>query len=295
MTTEQQQAGEQAQGNGGAQADRRLHVTFFFDEYAKQLDRKELTLSDLCDLIQIKRATKKSGLPWLKLGTFGDKKTSKGSLRHDDNVISISGIEGDYDLETISFQEAAARIEAAHLCALIYTSPNHSPERPRWRILCPTSCDLPPQERGKLLNRLNGLFCGGFSGESWTLSQSYYFGRVGGNPAHTAECFDGEYIDLRHDLDAGAIGKQDNSKAKSNGGGSALGIEAHLARLGDGPGLDGFHKPLRDAIAAYVAIHGANFDREAVEVATARTHRSRTEKQTPRLSERRQTSGRSHR
>ena len=60
-----------------------------------------------------------------------------------------------------------------------------------------------------MMARLKRLFGGVFSGETWTLSQAYYFGSVNGNPAHRCEYYGGDYIDLRDDLDAGALGKSD--------------------------------------------------------------------------------------
>lgn len=42
--------------------------------------------------------------------------------------------------------------------------------------------------------------------ESFALSQAFYFGAVASNPDHRAEIIEGDFIDLRDDLDAGAIG-----------------------------------------------------------------------------------------
>ena len=113
------------------------------------------------------------------------------------NVVSISGIEADYDGEEISFEEATKIVEAARLSALLYTSPSHTEEKPRWRVLCPTSRDLPPEQRAKLVARLNGIFGGVFAPESFTLSQSYYYGSVNYNAEHCAVIVDGDCIDLR--------------------------------------------------------------------------------------------------
>lgn len=40
-------------------------------------------------------------------------------------------------------------------------------------------------------------------------------------------------------------------------GAAAGGFDCHLSRIGDHPGGEGFHAPLRDAAASYVATHGA--------------------------------------
>jgi hypothetical protein len=62
--------------------------------------------------------------------------------------------------------------------------------------------------RYQLLGRANGLYGGVFSGESFTVSQGFHFGSVNNNPAHRVEIVEGDYIDLRPDLDATAIGKR---------------------------------------------------------------------------------------
>jgi len=99
-------------------------------------------------------------------------------------VLAISGIEADYDGEAMPFDDAVEVLTKAGVSAILYTSPSHTEDTPRWRVLCPTSRELPPERRDKLMGRLNGLFRGCFSGESWTLSQSYYFGSVNSNPSH---------------------------------------------------------------------------------------------------------------
>ena len=210
-----------------------IHVTFFRDAFAKTLSTKDMTLEALRDLILATTASEKGKLPWLKLAVFGEKKSDKGSLRHDANVITISGIELDYDGEKMSFNEAVDIAEGQRLWALLYTSPRHTAGKPRWRILLPTSRALPPEMRKKLVMRVNGLYGGIFSQESFTLSQAYYCGSVNSNPEHRAEvarsCIihggTGKVIDFPrridecNDLDAGALGK--SGKPKPNGAGGA--------------------------------------------------------------------------
>jgi Primase C terminal 2 (PriCT-2) len=185
---------------------RLIRTTFFRNKSAAKLTAGDMSLEELRELILGTNAATKDKLPWLKFATFGDNKSDKGSLCHDANIISISGIEADYDGEEISFEEAVAFIKRHHLLALIYTSPSYTREKPRWRVLCPTSRDLPPEERAKLLARLNGIFGGVFAPESFTLSQSYYYGSVNNNVEHRAAIVEGDCIDLRCDLDNGAIG-----------------------------------------------------------------------------------------
>src|SRR5262245_27759743 len=185
-----------------------FHVTFFKDEFAKTYTTDVLTLGEVQELMLATTAPTKKGLPWFKLARFGDKRNDKsGSLRHDANVLAISGVEGDYDGEEVSIDQAVAILNGAGVWGIICTSPSHKKDAPRWRVICPTSEELPPTERAKLLARVNGLLGGILAGESFTLSQSYYYGRVGNNPDHRCEIVSGDFIDERADLDAGALGK----------------------------------------------------------------------------------------
>jgi hypothetical protein len=133
-------------------------------------------------------------------------------------MLAITGIEADYDGEKITVAEAVEKLEKAGIVAMVYTSPSHTEAAPRWRVICPTSRELTPDQREKLMGRLNGLFGGVFSGESWTLSQSYYYGSVNHNPAHRVELIAGTPIDLHDDLDEIWMGKPNTSTTtKVNG------------------------------------------------------------------------------
>ncbi len=84
---------------------------------------------------------------------------------------------------------------------LVYTSPSHTPERPKWRILLPCSAAMEPARRGQLLGFVAGLFhvrygADIFDPASWTASQSYYYGCIHGHEAqHRVELIDGEAVD----------------------------------------------------------------------------------------------------
>jgi AAA domain/Primase C terminal 2 (PriCT-2) len=186
---------------------RKIEVTFFPNQSAQSQRRQSMTLPELRGLIQNTTKPAKDKLPWLKLATFGDKRSEKNCLRHNANVLLITGIELDYDGEWMTLDAAIEIAERGRLKTLIYTSASYSDATPRWRILLPTSKPLAPGEREKLCARVNGLYGGIFESESFTLSQSYYFGAVGKNPNHRAVVTEGDYIDLRRDLDAGALGK----------------------------------------------------------------------------------------
>jgi hypothetical protein len=137
-------------------------------------------------------------------------------------MLSISGVEADYDGEKISFDEAVEILEKAGIEAIVYTSPSHMREGhgPRWRILCRLSKEYPPEHREHFLNRLAGLFRDGnvtvLAPESWTPSQAYYFGAVDYNPEHRVKLIEGEELDELDDLDLIALGKPAGDKAGDN-------------------------------------------------------------------------------
>jgi hypothetical protein len=193
-----------------------VRITFFPDFAAATKREEAVCLRDLADRIAATSAASKGELPWLKLATFGDLRSDKNSLRCNANVLTISGVEADYDQERVSFNDAVAILAEAGVKAIVYTSPSHTAATPRWRALCPLSKPIPPEQRDRYMARLNGVFSGIIAPESWTLSQSYYFGSVDHNQDHRVEQIEGTPIDLLDELDARAIGKPENS-----GGGKA--------------------------------------------------------------------------
>lgn len=167
-------------GNSGC--DLPLAVSIFADVKAQRIEPNHLSLRQLQDRLNSTTARDKAALPLVKLATFGDAKTDKGSLRHDANLLRVSGVEGDYDAGAVSPQDAAERLRQAGIAALIYTTPSHTAEAPRWRVLAPLSRPVAPAERETLCARLNGALGGILAAESFTPSQSYYFGGLAERP-----------------------------------------------------------------------------------------------------------------
>lgn len=192
-----------------------LRVTLFPDHKAQSKGELATTLRALCARIRDTRAASKGALPWLKLAEFGNDRTDKGSLRHDANMLAITGVEGDYDGQQLTMDRARRILMARRVAAVLYTSPSHRPEAPRWRILCPTSRAMPPEDRTRLLERMNGMFVGALSPESWTLSQSYYYGAIHGAEHHEVITVEGRCIDAADDLDADALGKPVKAKPEA--------------------------------------------------------------------------------
>jgi predicted P-loop ATPase len=144
----------------------------------------------------------KKACPLMKLATFGDRANAQGSLRHDDNVELVYGVEGDYDANEVTPAEGARRLREAGVRAVIYTSATHgvackkNPKGgPRWRVLAPLSGPVAPELRAELVSTLNGALGGILGGESWTLSQTFYFGQVA-DVAYEVHDIEGESLDL---------------------------------------------------------------------------------------------------
>jgi hypothetical protein len=76
-------------------SDVQVPVTFFSDYAARSKTEARVTLSVLAHRIAKTTAPEKEKLPWLKLARFGQVATPQGSLRHNQNVLGISGVEGD--------------------------------------------------------------------------------------------------------------------------------------------------------------------------------------------------------
>jgi hypothetical protein len=203
-----------------------LTVTVFPTRGARQKKEMTLPLADLAAWIKDQRAASKDGLPWIKLATFGPDKTPKKSLRHNANVRTVTGLEADYDKGQMTPEAARDALEKAGVAGLVYTTPSHSPDAPRWRVLAPFSGPLPPEAREDLMARLNGILGGTLDKASFTLSQSYYGGNVeGGTPVETF-LVDGEAIDTVDGLPPiykdGESVKRERRAASGEGEGLAL-------------------------------------------------------------------------
>lgn len=188
--------------------DRAIVVTTFADAEARTAKRHRVTLRSQAANIAARRASRKDRLPWLKLAAFGDRPSRKGSLRHNANVIAIDGVEGDHDAGTLTPAEAAERLRAAGLAALIHTSPSHTPKSPRWRVLAPLSRSMSPEHRERLVARLQGVLGGALQPESFALSQSFYYGGVDGGAVPETILIDGAGLDTLDGLDSGALDKR---------------------------------------------------------------------------------------
>jgi hypothetical protein len=181
---------------------REFRVTVFPDKWARTKSEIPVTVPELVDLICANSASTKARLPLLKLASFGDARspTGTGCLRWDGNVKLIYGVEIDYDGEVVAFDEAFQRGRMAGVLAVLYTSPSHRPEAPRWRALCPFAGAMLPAERRGMALRAGAVLGVELGPDSLTLSQSYYFGRAGKAEHFRIEIVGGDPVDTKRDL-----------------------------------------------------------------------------------------------
>ncbi|TCM85179.1 AAA family ATPase [Rhodovulum steppense] len=176
-----------------------LSLTFFCSKTDTTPQNETLTLRQFVERAGSVFADEKAELPLVKLGTFkGGRKAEHLTARH--------GVEIDYDAGEVTPNEAAARLRAAGLAAVVFTSSSHTPDKPRWRVLLPTAAPVSPAASAVLVERVNGAL-GGIAGkESFDPSRCYFFGRVRGNAPPEIHMIDGRTID--HATDLPRIGKR---------------------------------------------------------------------------------------
>lgn len=156
-------------------------------------ERTEVTVPWSRFVERLRAATpqaEKEKSPLLKLARFGEEPTPKGSLRHDGNVLAVTGVEGDHDSGTMEPEEAVGRLENHNLRAVVATTWSHTPEAPRWRVFSPLSHPVEPGERRRLVAGLNGILDGALGRESFALSQSYFIGPRPGGEYRVSVTFD---------------------------------------------------------------------------------------------------------
>jgi hypothetical protein len=201
-----------------------FRLTGFPDKYAGRLIELEYSsLDELASEFQSTDASSKDELPWIKLAKVSGEPSEHGSLRYDDAIVELWGSECDYDGGAVSIEEAADKLSAAGIAALLYETASSTPEQPRWRVLCWSSqgyaggTEELRELRTRWVARINGVLGGILAPESFTLSQAYYVGGIQGKPVIKVLTTTGAQIDLRGDLDAGAIGKngRDSSTKKT--------------------------------------------------------------------------------
>jgi hypothetical protein len=230
--------------------DRELWVTQFPNILATTKYSEFISLRALGQRALDTEAATKDDLPLIKLCSFGEKKTDKNSLRHDRNINEAYGLELDYDAERLSPEDIADALRQHGIAGLVVTSPSHRDDAPRARILLPFSTPLRPEVRERMASRVAGIIPDDLAPESWTLSQAYYIGRIADAPSHRVLEVEGDYIDLRSDLEASAKPKPPPAKKASTKRNGVNGAHAHTATTIDPSMLPVDADAALDAVAA---------------------------------------------
>ena len=166
----------------------------------KKVERADVPWSELvANIVNAATYINKAHCPLISLAEYGEQLSDRDCIRHAGNVRRIFGVEFDYDGEQMPPDEAAALLANAHIECVLYTSPSHTPERPRWRVLFPLSEPALPDQRATFVGRANSVLRGGASRESFTLSQSFYIGRVR-NAVYQAIPIHGRPIDVAAEI-----------------------------------------------------------------------------------------------
>lgn len=154
-----------------------IPLTWWTDNKGRESLRIERPWGGVVELLeQAPHQGVKDESPLLKLATFGSRRTGKGALRHDGNVLEVTGIEGEHDNGEMSPEAARGLLEDYNLRGVVVTTWSHTPEHPRWRTFLPLSRAVKPEKRAHLVAALNGILQGALAPESFALSQSYYVG-----------------------------------------------------------------------------------------------------------------------
>lgn len=145
----------------------------------------------------------KTDAPLISFCSYDGSKSPRGSMRHAAAITEVFAIEGDYDGEKMSIEEAAALLRTAGVAAIFYASPSSHAfnadtgdfRGPRWRVVTPLSKPVPRHDRRELVAKLNGLLNGVLTGESFTLGQTFYFGNIR-ESLFCAEIVEGAALDV---------------------------------------------------------------------------------------------------
>ncbi|MFW5983297.1 MAG: hypothetical protein ACOCQ4_02260, partial [bacterium] len=178
------------------------------------------------ELKNVSEQSEKKQCPLIKCAKFGEKKTEKGSLRHDNNVEELYVIEGDIDNGKISIEDAKQSLENENIKAVIFTTWSHKIEYPRLRVYCLLSKPIKPKNLNKYVSRLNEALNYNLADESFKISQSYYIGKnpnseyrfeITFDDPYKGKCIDNIFFyDEPYDCDHKGSSIKDEHKAEEN-------------------------------------------------------------------------------
>jgi hypothetical protein len=160
-----------------------MQVTIFQNLEANVGKTIDIPFRDLPEFLTARNpdAPSKESLPLFVASEFGATKTTKGSIRHDKNVTSVTALVFDYDAGKVSILDAARAFEVQGIDAVIAPTASWTATKPKFRVVVPIAVlhgptDYLKARRKELIEEIATLTGIAFSSETKTLSQSYYFG-----------------------------------------------------------------------------------------------------------------------
>lgn len=168
-----------------------MNYTTFPNLPTTQGTRHTATWTDVARLIQnVPAYPDKASQPLIKMGVFeGDSRAAGHSL------VSISGIEIDYDNGEVTPNSAANLLRQAGVECVVCSTFTSTPDCPKWRVFAPTSRELDASLRQFLVAALDAVIGNIAARESYTPKQTFFYGR---NPEGTYQFFHvkGEFVDV---------------------------------------------------------------------------------------------------
>ena len=168
-----------------------MNYTTFNSLTNPQGTRHSATWADVARLIQnVPAYPDKASQPLLKLGIFeGDSRGAGHSL------VSISGIEIDYDAGEVTAHSAAKLLRQAGVESVVCSTFTSRMDCPKWRVFAPTSREIDASLRQYLVSAVDGVLGNIAARESYTPKQTFFYGR---NPESNYVFFHvkGECVDV---------------------------------------------------------------------------------------------------
>lgn len=153
-----------------------MKITIFDSLTNPQGRAQEITWQDFCRARQNETAyPDKKEQPLIKLGAFESDSRGQGS-----SLLTICGIEGDYDAGQMTASAAANLLRSAGVECCVVSTFTSTPTCSKWRVYAPTSRELPAELRLHIVTALDGVLGNVLARESYTPKQTFFVGR---NPA----------------------------------------------------------------------------------------------------------------
>lgn len=104
----------------------------------------------------------------------------EGDYRNKENAGMVHAIVVEHDRETMTPEEAMEVMRQHCITSVIYTTPSHTWDAPRWRLVCKLTTPVDEIEHGRMVRILNHLLDGAIAPESINTEREWFYGSVKG-------------------------------------------------------------------------------------------------------------------